>query len=127
MIEARGEITGKKPAQTADETRDPLTLAVTVKRAHEITGLGLTSLWGLIKAGRLKTKRVSGINRTLILYSSLQELLAPEPSENTTVPPPIRNSRPAAGQGNARRELAARRRAKENNDVQFNVQRRNAQ
>jgi Endodeoxyribonuclease RusA len=38
------------------------------------------------------------------------------------------NSRPAAEQGNARRELAARRRAKEvKDDEQFNVQRRYAQ
>jgi hypothetical protein len=67
---------------------DPIT--VTVKGACELSGLGLTSVWGLIKDGRLKTKRINGINRTLVLYSSLQELLAPDPSENTTVPPPRR-------------------------------------
>jgi hypothetical protein len=38
------------------------------------------------------------------------------------------NSRPVAGQGNARRELHLERRAKGNrNDEQFNVQRRYAQ
>ena len=57
------------------ESRDPIT--VTIREACKITGLGPTTLWKLRKAGRLKTAQIPGIDRALILYSSLQELLSP--------------------------------------------------
>jgi hypothetical protein len=66
--------------------REPLT--ITVKRACELSGFGLTTIWKFIKEGRLKIRRVPGVDRTLILFSSLQELLTPGPSENTKLPPP---------------------------------------
>src|SRR5262249_5170467 len=62
----------------AENSRDPIT--VTIREACKITGLGPTTLWKLRKAGRLKTAPVPGLDRTLILYSSLQELLNPSAS-----------------------------------------------
>jgi hypothetical protein len=74
--------------QSDEAERNPIT--VTVPRACELSGFGLTTIWKFIKTGRLKTRRVPGVDRTLILYSSLRELLTPDPSENTAVPPPRR-------------------------------------
>jgi hypothetical protein len=68
--------------------RDPIT--VTVREACRLSGFGLTTVWKFVKEGRLKTRRVPGIDRTMIVYSSLEELLTPDPSENTTVSPPRR-------------------------------------
>jgi len=51
-------------------------LAVTVNRAAELTGLGLTTIWNLIRTHRLKVSRVG--RRTLVVYSSLEDLLAPK-------------------------------------------------
>jgi hypothetical protein len=65
-------------------------ITVTVREACRLSGFGLTSVWAFIKTGRLKVRRVPGVDRTLIVYSSLQALLTPDPSENTTVPPPRR-------------------------------------
>jgi hypothetical protein len=61
-----------------------LPLAVTVKRACELSGLGLTSIWAFIGDGRLEVVRVPGIRRTLVSYASLARLLAP-PSSSPTV------------------------------------------
>jgi hypothetical protein len=72
----------------SENSRDPIT--VTIREACKISGLGPTTLWKLRKAGRLKTAQIQGIDRALILYSSLQELLTPDPSENTKTPPPRR-------------------------------------
>jgi excisionase family DNA binding protein len=49
-------------------------LAVTVRRACDITGLGNTSIYELIKEGRLQTRKIG--RRTLVLYSSLEALVA---------------------------------------------------
>jgi excisionase family DNA binding protein len=65
-------------------------LAVTVKRARELTGLGNTTIYRLIAEKRLKIRRIAGVDRTLITFASLQKLLAPEPSENTATLPPRR-------------------------------------
>jgi hypothetical protein len=59
----------------AENNRDPIT--VTIREACKISGLGPTTLWKLRKAGRLKTAQIPGVDRALILYSSLQELLNP--------------------------------------------------
>ena len=54
-----------------------LPLAVTVKRASELSGLGLTSIWSFIRDGRLEAVRLPGIRRTLVSYESLARLLSP--------------------------------------------------
>jgi hypothetical protein len=48
-------------------------LAVTVPAARQITGLGNTTIWALIKEGKLQTARAGG--RTLVIYKSIEELL----------------------------------------------------
>jgi hypothetical protein len=52
-------------------------LAVTVRRACELSGLGATTVWGFIRAGRLVAVRPPGTRRTLITYESLARLLTP--------------------------------------------------
>jgi hypothetical protein len=69
----------------AGNSRDPIT--VTVNEACELSGFGPTTIWKFIKDGRLQVRRVPGIDRTLVVYSSLRELLTPDLSENTTAPP----------------------------------------
>jgi excisionase family DNA binding protein len=51
-------------------------LAVSVKTACKLVGVGNTSMWGLIKAGRVKTVSIG--RRRLVIYSSLESLLTPE-------------------------------------------------
>lgn len=56
--------------------RDPALgkpLSVTVKRACEITGLGNSTIYDLIKKGRLDTLKVG--RRTLVKYGSLEALV----------------------------------------------------
>jgi hypothetical protein len=65
-------------------------LAVTVKRASELSGIGLTTLWSFLRDGRLEAVRVPGVRRTLVSYASLARLLAPPPA----APPPRRRGRP---------------------------------
>ena len=60
-----------------DGTMKPL--AITFATAKKLSGLGLTTLWGLAKKKRIETVRVN--RRTLILFPSLERLLAPEPAE----------------------------------------------
>jgi hypothetical protein len=69
----------------AGNSRDPIT--VTANEACELSGFGPTTIWKFIKDGRLKVRRVPGVDRTLVVYSSLRELLTPDLSENTTAPP----------------------------------------
>jgi len=54
---------------------DPITC--TVKTAREVSGLGYTKIWELIKAKELETVRVG--RRRLIIYESLRRLLTPKP------------------------------------------------
>jgi hypothetical protein len=72
----------------AENERDPIT--VTVREACRLSGFGLTTVWKFVEEGRLRTRRVPGVDRTMIVYSSLRALLTPSPLENTTVPPPRR-------------------------------------
>lgn len=65
-------------------------LAVTVRRACELSGLGPTSVWAFLRDGRLEAVRVPGVRRTLVSYASLARLLAP-PAE---LPAPRRRGRP---------------------------------
>jgi hypothetical protein len=66
-------------------------LAVTVRRACELSGLGPTSIWAFIRAGRLEAVRVPGVRRTLVSYASLARLLTPAAELS---PPPRRRGRP---------------------------------
>jgi hypothetical protein len=84
MAVTRPEITGRSIV-------DQLPLAVTVKRASELSGLGLTSIWGFLRDGRLEAVRVAGLRRTLICYGSLVRLLAPS---STSAPAPRKRGRP---------------------------------
>ena len=56
-------------------TVDSKPLTVTVAAARKISGLGNTTIWGLIKQGKLEAVRVG--RRTLITFRSLETLLAP--------------------------------------------------
>lgn len=73
---------------TIDQS-DAAPLAVTVRRACELSGLGPTSIWAFLRDGRLEAVRVPGVRRTLVSYRSLARLLAPPPG-----PPPRRRGRP---------------------------------
>jgi excisionase family DNA binding protein len=48
-------------------------LAVPVKAACKLLGVGNTTMWALIKAGRVKTVSIG--RRRLVIYSSLESLL----------------------------------------------------
>jgi hypothetical protein len=65
-------------------------LAVTVRRACELSGLGPTTIWNFLRDGRLDAVRVPGVRRTLVSYTSLATLLAPASAS----PPPRRRGRP---------------------------------
>jgi hypothetical protein len=71
-----------------DEQTPPL--AVTVRRACELSGLGPTTIWAFLRDGRLDAVRVPGVRRTLISYTSLAKLLAPASASL----PPRRRGRP---------------------------------
>jgi hypothetical protein len=77
-----------------DPAPSPPPLAVTVNKACELCSLGPTTVWSLIRDGRLEIVRVAGIRRTLILYDSLRKLLTPEtaqqPKRRRGRPPKVR-------------------------------------
>jgi excisionase family DNA binding protein len=50
-------------------------LTVTVNTTRQLTGLGHSTVWQLIKDGRLKTIKVG--KRRLVIYRSLELLLTP--------------------------------------------------
>ena len=60
---SRHEFLGAKP------------LTVTVAMARELSGLGNTTIWALIKSGKLESICVG--RRRLIVYASLEKLLFP--------------------------------------------------
>jgi excisionase family DNA binding protein len=60
-------------AHTAPKGVKPLT--VTVATARKVSGLGNTTVWALIKTGKLEVVRVG--RRTLVTYRSLEKLLTP--------------------------------------------------
>ncbi len=74
-----------------DEAKNRNPITVTVNEACKLSGFGPTTIWKFLKDGRLKVRRVPGIDRTLILYSSLQELLNPSAQ---TLPPRRGRGRP---------------------------------
>jgi hypothetical protein len=58
-------------------TDETTPLAVTVPQASRLSGYGPTTIWALMRDGRLRAIRVPGIRRTLVAYESLRDLLAP--------------------------------------------------
>jgi len=48
-------------------------ITVSVDTVRKLTGLGTTTIWNLIKAGRLKTVKLG--HRTLVLFDSVECLL----------------------------------------------------
>jgi hypothetical protein len=54
-------------------------ITVTVADAKKLSGLGNTTIWALIKAKRLQTVSVG--RRRLIIFSSLEAVLAPEEND----------------------------------------------
>jgi hypothetical protein len=81
----------KSPTTPLNGEPDALTpITVTVATARKISGLGNTTLWGLIKEQKLEVVHVG--RRALITYRSLRALLAP--SEAASEPFPRRRSRP---------------------------------
>jgi hypothetical protein len=63
--------------RTPDISDTEKPLAVTVRRACELSGLGPTSIWAFLRDGRLEAVRVPGVRRTLLGYASLARLLTP--------------------------------------------------
>jgi hypothetical protein len=61
-------------------TIDPKPLTVTVAAARKISGLGNTTIWALIKQGKLEVVRIG--RRTLVTFRSLEALLAPSEQKN---------------------------------------------
>ena len=82
-----------RPKVTGRTIADHPPLAVTVKRASELSGLGLTSIWAFLRDGRLEAVRVPGVRRTLVSYPSLARLLAP-PSPSISAVAPRGRGRP---------------------------------
>jgi hypothetical protein len=61
----------------SNEARKGMTpLAVPVKIACKLVGVGNTTMWALIKAGRVKTISIG--RRRLVVYASLESLLTTE-------------------------------------------------
>jgi hypothetical protein len=76
-------------------------LAITVKTACELSGLGPTKIWELIKQRRLKVARID--RRTPILFASFEALFAPDDLDRA----PRRRGRPRKNEGRQHREGVA--------------------
>jgi excisionase family DNA binding protein len=50
-------------------------ITITVAMARKLSGLGNTTIWALIKSGKLKTVRIG--RRRLVVFNSLEALLMP--------------------------------------------------
>ena len=61
----------------APESAKPL--AVPVKTACKLVGVGNTTMWALIKTGRVKSVNIG--RRRLVICASFESLLAPGPEE----------------------------------------------
>jgi hypothetical protein len=64
----------RKTLSTDESGKGIKPLAVPVKTACQLVGLGNTSMWALIKAGRVKTVSIG--RRRLVIYASLESLLS---------------------------------------------------
>jgi hypothetical protein len=63
-----------------DQLHGARPLAVTVKSACKLVGIGNTSMWALIKSGRVKTVSIG--RRRLVIFTSLESLVADEAEQN---------------------------------------------
>jgi hypothetical protein len=69
-------ITGRKGGDDLEP------LAITIRRACELSGLGPVTIWKLGKEHRIKLVRLPGLRRTLVDFSSFKKLLlTPELTE----------------------------------------------
>jgi len=68
-----------QPTGLSDWESAPAPLTVTFQTAKKLSGLGLTTLWKLVKEKRIEIVRIGG--RSLITYRSLLALLTPTASE----------------------------------------------
>ena len=64
----------------------------TIPKVCALTGFGPTTIWKLIREGRLKVVRVPGIKRTLVTDESVVDLL--RPTSVLEPPQPRRRGRP---------------------------------
>jgi excisionase family DNA binding protein len=75
LILADEEAMNARNAATPDVTGKGFKpLAVPVKAACQLVGVGHTTMWALIKEGRVKTVSVG--RRRLVIYASLEALLS---------------------------------------------------
>jgi excisionase family DNA binding protein len=65
---------GRKTSNTDEAGKGIKPLAVPVKTACQLVGVGNTSMWALIKAGKVRTVSVG--RRRLVIYASLEALLS---------------------------------------------------
>jgi excisionase family DNA binding protein len=65
-----------------DPTYGAKPLTITVATARKLSGLGNTTIWGLIKNKKLEAVHIG--RRTLITYPSLEALLTARHGENVT-------------------------------------------
>jgi hypothetical protein len=86
----------------AENSRDPIT--VTVSEACRLSGFGPTTIWKFLKDGRLTAVRLPGVDRTLVLYESLRQLLE---GAGTQLREKRRRGRPRKAQPGAQPEAAA--------------------
>jgi hypothetical protein len=70
------------PRRRAGGQLRPLT--VTPRTAQRILDVGNTKFWELVKAGKIKMVEVGG--RRMAVYSSLEALADPEPSDRNLQP-----------------------------------------
>ena len=67
-------MTSHTTGSSCDAPEGARPLAVSVKTACKLVGVGSTSMWALIKAGRVKTIGIG--RRRLIIYASLATLFS---------------------------------------------------
>jgi hypothetical protein len=93
-------LSGVRPISSQRDHPDkPLTvepITITVAETCRITGYGSTTVWGLIKKGKIRVLRLEDVRRTLPYLASVKELLAPQlpPTEGTSAGP-----QPKCGRG----------------------------
>jgi hypothetical protein len=76
LVAARNGAIVIMPTTTPETAGSVEPIAVTIRRACELTGLGATSIWMLGKQKRIEILHVG--RRALVTYRSLQRLLEPE-------------------------------------------------
>jgi hypothetical protein len=85
-----------------DHTNEPLTIepiTITIAETCRITGYGPTTVWKLIKQGKIRVLRLEEVRRTLPYLASVNELLAPQPPPTK---PMSAEPRPKRGRGRPR-------------------------